>query len=44
MAGQAELAGAATRLYYLSEEGKEGKQAFLEKRTPQFRKLPSSRL
>lgn len=43
-AGQAELAGAATRLFYMSEEAKEGKRAFLEKRPPQFRKLPTSRL
>ncbi|CAN0264248.1 unnamed protein product [Ascophyllum nodosum] len=43
-AGIMQLAGNATRLFYLSEEGKEGKNAFLEKRKPQFRKLLSSRL
>lgn len=34
------LAGDATMLYYMSEEGSEGKNAFLEKRTPDFRKYP----
>ena len=34
--GIQELAGNATLLYYLSEEGSEGKKAFLEKRTPVF--------
>mmetsp|Transcript_38778 Transcript_38778/g.51098 ORF Transcript_38778/g.51098 Transcript_38778/m.51098 type:complete len:304 (-) Transcript_38778:307-1218(-) len=43
-AGQMQLAGNATRLFYLSEEGKEGRNAFMEKRPPQFRKLPSSKL
>lgn len=38
--GLQELAGNATLLYYLSEEGAEGKQAFLEKRQPDFRKYP----
>jgi naphthoate synthase len=38
-AGLQELAGNATLLYYLSEEGKEGKQAFLEKRKPNFKKF-----
>ncbi len=38
-AGLQELAGNATLLYYLSEEGKEGKNAFLEKRKPNFRKF-----
>ncbi len=35
-AGIQELAGNATLLYYLTEEAKEGKQAFLEKREPDF--------
>lgn len=35
-AGIQELAGNATLLYYLSEEGNEGRKAFLEKRPPQF--------
>lgn len=39
-AGIQELAGNATLLYYLSEEAQEGKQAFLEKRTPDFDKFP----
>jgi naphthoate synthase len=39
-AGIQELAGNATMLYYMSEEGTEGKQAFLEKRPPDFRKFP----
>jgi len=38
-AGLQELAGNATLLYYLSEEGKEGKQAFLEKRKPDWKKF-----
>jgi naphthoate synthase len=38
--GLLDLAGNATLLYYMSEEGKEGKQAFLEKRKPDFRKFP----
>ncbi len=39
-AGIQELAGNATLLYYLSEEGKEGKNAFVEKRKPDFSKYP----
>ncbi len=39
-AGLQELAGNATLLYYMTEEGSEGKQAFLEKRSPDFRKYP----
>ena len=39
-AGIQELAGNATLLYYMNEEGSEGKQAFLEKRKPDFRKYP----
>ncbi|CAN5744143.1 1,4-dihydroxy-2-naphthoyl-CoA synthase [soil metagenome] len=38
-AGIQELAGNATLLYYLSEEAQEGKQAFLEKRKPDFSKF-----
>ena len=39
-AGLQELAGNATMLYYMTEEGSEGKQAFLEKRSPDFRQYP----
>ena len=38
--GLQELAGNATMLYYLSEEGSEGHKAYLEKRKPLFRKYP----
>jgi naphthoate synthase len=39
-AGIQELAGDATLLYYLTDEAQEGKQAFLEKRKPDFRRFP----
>ncbi len=39
-AGIQELAGNATMLFYMTEEAQEGKQAFLEKRKPNFRKYP----
>ncbi|MDR1882367.1 MAG: 1,4-dihydroxy-2-naphthoyl-CoA synthase [Prevotella sp.] len=39
-AGIQELAGNATLLYYLTDEAQEGKQAFLEKRKPDFKKFP----
>ena len=38
-AGLQELAGNATLLYYLSEEGQEGRDAYLAKRKPNFRKF-----
>ena len=39
-AGLQQLAGDATLLYYLTEEAKEGKNAFLEKRPPDWSKFP----
>ncbi len=39
-AGLQELAGNATLLFYMSEEGQEGRNAYLEKRQPDFRKFP----
>jgi naphthoate synthase len=39
-AGLQDFAGSATLLYYLTEEGHEGKQAYLEKRKPNFKKFP----
>jgi len=39
-AGIQELAGNATMLYYMTEEAQEGKNAFLEKRQPDFKKFP----
>jgi len=38
--GIQELAGNATLLYYMSEEAKEGKNAYNEKRKPDFTKFP----
>jgi naphthoate synthase len=39
-AGLQELAGNATLLFYMTEQGQEGKRAYLEKRKPDFRKYP----
>ncbi len=39
-AGLQELAGNATLLFYMTEEGQEGRNAFLEKREPDFGKFP----
>ena len=38
--GLLDLAGNATLLYYMSEEAKEGRSAFVEKRPPDFSKFP----
>ncbi len=40
LSGMQMFAGDSTLLYYLSEEAKEGKTAFLEKRKPDFSKYP----
>jgi naphthoate synthase len=39
-AGLQQLAGDATLLFYLSEEGQEGRDAYKEKRPPNFGKFP----
>ena len=39
-AGIQELAGNATLLYYMSDEAQEGKNAYVEKRKPDFKKFP----
>ena len=40
LAGIQQLAGDATLLYYMSEEAQEGRDAYLEKRRPDFGKFP----
>jgi naphthoate synthase len=40
LAGIQELAGNATALFYMTEEGQEGRNAWLEKRAPDFSKFP----
>lgn len=39
-AGLQELAGNATMLFYMTEEGQEGRNAFVEKRKPDFSRFP----
>jgi naphthoate synthase len=39
-AGLQEMAGNSTLLFYMTEEGQEGRNAFLEKRDPDFSKFP----
>ena len=38
--GLLDLAGNATLLYYMTEEAQEGRQAFIDKRKPDFKKFP----
>jgi naphthoate synthase len=40
LAGVQQLAGDATLLYYMSEEAQEGRDAFVEKRDPDFSRFP----
>ncbi|KAF1084231.1 1,4-Dihydroxy-2-naphthoyl-CoA synthase [Sporotomaculum syntrophicum] len=40
LSGLQQLAGDATLLFYTTDEGKEGRNAFLEKRNPDFQKFP----
>jgi naphthoate synthase len=40
LAGVQQLAGDATLLYYMSEEAQEGRDAFVEKRTPDYSRFP----
>ena len=39
-AGLQELAGNATLLFYMTDQAQEGRDAFLEKRKPDFRRYP----
>ncbi|PZS20835.1 MAG: 1,4-dihydroxy-2-naphthoyl-CoA synthase, partial [Acidimicrobiales bacterium] len=40
LAGVQQLAGDATLLYYLSEEAQEGRDAYVQKRRPDFSRFP----
>ena len=43
-AGIALMGGHITRLFYMSDEAREGRDAYLEGRKPNFRKIPQSKL
>ena len=38
--GMLDFAGDATMLFYMTEEGQEGRDAFVQKRKPDFKKFP----
>jgi naphthoate synthase len=40
LAGTQQLAGDATLLYYMTDEAQEGRDAFTEKRDPDFSRFP----
>ena len=40
LAGQQVFAGEATRLAYMTDEAQEGRDAFLEKRAPNWKDFP----
>ena len=40
LAGIQQLAGDATLLYYMSDEAQEGRDAYVEKRAPDFARFP----
>jgi naphthoate synthase len=40
LAGVQQLAGDATLLFYMSEEAQEGRDAYVQKRKPDFKKFP----
>jgi naphthoate synthase len=40
LAGIQQFAGDATMLFYMTEEGQEGRNAYVEKRQPDFSRFP----
>ena len=40
LAGIQQLAGDATMLFYMTEEGQEGRNAYVERRSPDFSRFP----